>query len=82
MCDGEEVAVIMTDKRKEITADAAHGLVGYINDCNRRTIAQYLGFKIVQKAMALCQACAEAKAKQMSLPTQTETVSVAMRPKN
>ena len=46
LVDGEEVAVVVTDKKKKITADAVHGVVGHMNDANRRKIMKYLGFTL------------------------------------
>ena len=63
MRKSEKVAAVMADKRREITAEAAHGLVGHINDHKGRQVVQYLGFKIARKVMTPCGACAEAKAK-------------------
>ena len=82
LCEGDEVAAVLADKKKKITADTVHGLVGHINDADGRKIAKYLGFNIARKEMTPCGACAEAKAKQLSLPSRTEITRVEVRPRN
>ena len=77
-----EVAAVVADKKKRINADTAHGLVGHINDVDGRKIIKYLGFELTRKAMLPCGACAEAKAKQLSLPTRTDVTRVEVRPRN
>ena len=61
--NGNEVAAVMSDKKKKISADMAHGLVGHINDCKGRKNVKYLGYELTNKPMTQCGACAEAKAK-------------------
>ena len=65
----------MADKKKGISAAVAHGLLGHMNDADRRKTIAYLGFKLNQKALTVCSACAEAKAKQQSLPSRTVTIT-------
>ena len=82
LVDDEEVAAVMTNKKKKITADAVHGVVGHMNDADGRKIMKYLGFDIVRQSMATCRACSKEKAKQRSLPHRTEIIRVETAPKN
>ena len=79
--NGNKVAAVMVNKKKSISADTAHRLVGHINNCEGRKIVKYLGFKLTNQPMTKCGACAEAKAKQQSLPSRTKTVTWVVRPK-
>ena len=71
----------MTDKRKKINADTVHGLLGHVNDADERKTMAHLGFEMARGGLTPCGACAEAKAKQKSLPKRTETMQVEVRPK-
>ena len=42
-----EVAAVMTDKKKVINVNTAHGLSGHINDNVGRKTIQYLGYHII-----------------------------------
>ena len=77
-----EVAAVVTDKKKDISADTAHGLVGHIKDADRREIAKYLVYNLARKLLTPCGACAEAKAKQMSLPSRTTVTQVEVVRRN
>jgi hypothetical protein len=70
----EEVATFGSDKHKPIKAKVAHSLLGHINEVDSRTSAKYLGYEISKGSMKPCDACAESKSKQKSLPSRTEIV--------
>ena len=67
-----KVAAVVADKKKRINADTAHMLVGHINDVDVQKNVKYLGFELTRKVMLPCGACAEGKAKQLSLQTRPE----------
>ena len=77
LIDQGEVAAVMSDKKRCITADVAHGLLGHMNDADGQKAIQYLGYELQQKPLAVCGACAEAKAKQKSLPSRVEKMVVS-----
>ena len=70
-----------TQRNGKVSADTLHGLMGHINDTACRETAKYLGLKVTRGKMTLCGACAEARAKQKSLPSRTEIVRVVVNPK-
>ena len=82
VCEGDEVAVVATVKQKKINMTTAHGLVGHMNTVDGNRIVEYLGFVLKHKVMEPCEACAESKAKQMSLPKRTQIVRVEVKPRN
>ena len=79
--DNDEVAAVIADRKKVINANTVHGLVGHMNDVSGRQVMKYLGYDIARKSMTPCGACAEAKAKQRSLPSRVETVRTVVNPK-
>eukprot|EP00957_Ditylum_brightwellii_P191647 14591060-Ditylum_brightwellii.AAC.1 len=70
----EEVLAIGTDKKRPIKANVTHALIGHMNEDDSRQLSQYLKYTIVCRGMEQCEACKEAKTKQKSLPSRTETV--------
>ena len=79
--DESEVAAVMTDRQRKLNADTVHGWLGHMNDADGRKTIKHLGFEITRKGLTPCAACAEAKAKQKSLPSRTEIVRVEVNPK-
>ena len=77
----QEMAAAVTESKKTINADVAHGLLGHMNDADARMAAKNLGYELVKKGMTPCGACAEAKSKQRSLPSRTATIRVEVEPK-
>ena len=72
--DGGEVAAVMADQKKKISADVAHGLMGHMNNEDGRRAITHLGFDLLRGPLTKCGACAEAKAKQVSLPSRTGAI--------
>ena len=79
--EGGEVAAVMADQKKKISADVAHGLMGHMNDEDGRKAITHLGFALSRGPLTKCGACAEAKARQISLPSRTKTIRWVVNPK-
>eukprot|EP00957_Ditylum_brightwellii_P186547 14203233-Ditylum_brightwellii.AAC.1 len=65
-----EVATVGRDPSKLVDMQAAHGMMGHINEVDSYKIIKHIGYEIKQEIMLTCGACAEAKAKQKSLPSR------------
>eukprot|EP00957_Ditylum_brightwellii_P176122 13410991-Ditylum_brightwellii.AAC.1 len=74
MQQGDEVAAVVPDKQKAITATVAHALVGHMGKAQSRKIVKRLGFMVSRRSMPKCEPCATAKAKQKSLPSRVEVL--------
>ena len=70
----QEMAAALTESKKRISADVAHGLLGHMNDADTCMAIKNLGYELLKKGLTPCGACAEAKAKQRSLPSRTTTI--------
>ena len=46
--DGNEVAAVMADQKKKISADVAHGLMGHMNDKVGQKAITHLGFELAR----------------------------------
>eukprot|EP00957_Ditylum_brightwellii_P210161 15364624-Ditylum_brightwellii.AAC.3 len=79
--NSNKMATMGTDKSKPITEMVAHALMGHINETDSQKAIKYLMYDIARGAMNMCQACAEAKAKHLSLPTRVETKTTTVHPK-
>ena len=74
MHNENEVAAVVPDKTKAITAKLAHALVGHMGEAQSRKVVKHLGFTVSRGAMPKCEPCAQAKAKQKSLPSRVEVL--------
>ena len=71
----------MKDQKKKISADVAHGLMGHMNDKVGWKAITHLRFELARAPLTKCGACAEAKAKQLSLPSRTKAIQWILDPK-
>jgi hypothetical protein len=78
---GKEVAALLTEKKRKVSSDVAHGLLGHMNEADGRKIMSHIGYELKKGGLTKCGACAEAKAKQRSVLKRTEIVSVEVTPK-
>eukprot|EP00957_Ditylum_brightwellii_P092230 7021209-Ditylum_brightwellii.AAC.1 len=56
-----------------VDLQAAHGMMGHIKEVDSCKSTKHLRYEMKQEIMSTCGACAEAKAKQKSLPSRVET---------
>ena len=71
----EEIAGVGHDMPMPVKK--AHGLLGHSNENATRKTAKALGWSLSWGELGVCEACAEAKAKQKNLPARDENTSNA-----
>eukprot|EP00957_Ditylum_brightwellii_P199497 15207563-Ditylum_brightwellii.AAC.1 len=77
----EEVATVVPDKKKEITATVAHAITGQIGEAQSCKIVNHVGYTVIRGSMPKCEHCAKTKAKQKSLPSCVKVVEIDDHPK-
>eukprot|EP00957_Ditylum_brightwellii_P076350 5802770-Ditylum_brightwellii.AAC.1 len=55
--------------------------MGHVNEADTHKSVKHLGYEVKKGALSPCEACAEAKAKQKSLPTRVVTIVTVIKPK-
>eukprot|EP00957_Ditylum_brightwellii_P211883 15366716-Ditylum_brightwellii.AAC.1 len=62
----EEVATMVSYKKKSIVATVAHTITGHINEAQSCKIVKHLGYTVSRGSMPKCETCAKVKAKKES----------------
>eukprot|EP00957_Ditylum_brightwellii_P179276 13657734-Ditylum_brightwellii.AAC.1 len=55
--------------------------MSHVNEADHRKSVKYLGYEVKKGTLSPCEACAEAKAKQKSLPTRVLKTVTVIKPK-